>query len=245
MKEIKIFLASSGNLQDERDEIEKLISRLNDDWIKKDTYLKLIIWEKLSAKFSTQRKQEDFNDEVRKSDVFICLIHDKIGPFSKEEYDAAYDGFITNSKPELVYIYFSDKEIKPSQITENFKNVLDLKMEISKNHQFYRTYNSVDGLLYSITRDFETDLETLSIFSPKLKMLEILEKSNQGISDYLETNNSASLLLTGLEYDKLEEIKPSLLKLNIATFESNGNMIANRPDGHIRAGWVLTKLSNY
>lgn len=245
MKEIRLFLASSDNLKEERNEVEKFISRLNDDLIQKSTYIKLVIWEKLSGKFSNQQKQEDFNDEVRKSDIFICLIHDKIGPFSKEEYDAAYDGFKNKSKPELVYIYFSDKEIKPSKITEDFQSVLDLKKEISQNHQFYRTYSSVEGLLYSIDRDLKADLESLSVFSPKLKMLEILEKSNPGITDLLKTNKSVSILLTGAEHDKLEEIKPTLERLNIASFISNGNMIANRPDGHMRAGWVVTKLSNY
>ena len=245
MNEIKLFLALSGKLKEERDEIEKFISRFNDDLIQQKIYVKLVIWEKLSGKFSKDRKQEDFNVEVLKSDIFICLIHDKIGAFSKEEYDAAYEGFKKQGKPELIYIYFSDKEVKPSEITKDFQSVLDLKSEISKNHQFYRTYNSKEALIYSISRDLNSDLHDLSIFSPKLKMLKILEKSNHGITEFLDSNDFASVEVTGTEFDQLKEIESSLLKTEVASFKSNGNMMVNRADGHMRTGLVIIKCGKY
>lgn len=46
MKTIKIFLASSGELSEEREQIELLFARENDELMERQIRYKLVIWEK-------------------------------------------------------------------------------------------------------------------------------------------------------------------------------------------------------
>ena len=39
---------------------------------------------------SKTRKQDDYNELVKKSDLFVCLFQNKVGGYSEEEFDVAY-----------------------------------------------------------------------------------------------------------------------------------------------------------
>jgi len=45
--------------------------------------------------------------------------------------------------------------------------------------------------------------------------------------------------------DNLKEMEHSLLRNNVVRIESNGNMIQNQPDGKMRTGFVIYKLSEF
>jgi len=155
MKEISIFLASSGKLSEERTEIERLIARMNDNFIHKGIYLRLRIWEKLSSTFETGRKQDKFNDEVLKSDIFLCLVYDRIGQFSKEEFDNAYVGLLENGKPKKMYVYFNNMPLKPDDIPEDYHSVTELKELIKKYEQIYNSYENIDELIRKVKDNLE------------------------------------------------------------------------------------------
>ena len=53
---IKIFLASSSELADDRREFELFVGRKNKDWIAKGVFLHLVMW-------------EDFFDEIGRAHV--------------------------------------------------------------------------------------------------------------------------------------------------------------------------------
>lgn len=245
MKEIKIFLASSNKLAEERNEIEKLISRMNDDFVTQGIYLRLVIWEKLSSSFSVDRKQAEFNQTVLESDVFICLIHDKIGQFSKEEFDAAYEGFTTKKKPRNMYIYFCNKPLFPNEITDDYNSVLNLKKSIQGFEQFYSTYDNTESLLFQLKRNFDLDLPKFMENSLIEELEDILNSSNPGIMEVIRRNGQASILVTNDEYQRLDRIKNKLLSEKIVEYQSNGNMIQNRPDGLMRTGFVVNTLENF
>jgi hypothetical protein len=54
MKTIKVFLASSNELNNERDQIEIIINRKNESLESQRVKLKLIRWERLTHDFSTR-----------------------------------------------------------------------------------------------------------------------------------------------------------------------------------------------
>lgn len=245
MKQISVFLASSGKLSEERTEIERLISRMNDNLVQKGIYLKLRIWEKLSSTFETSRKQDKFNTEVLKSDIFICLVYDRIGEFSKEEFDIAYNSFHKNGKPRKIYVYFNNTPIKPNEIPEDFKSVTQLKELIKKYEQIYNSYENIDELLRKVKDNLELDLPELTQNSLIDEMKSILNASNPGITDYLKNNPSVNILLTNEEYQRLSIIIDELKNRKIIKFTANGNMIQNRPDGLTRTGFLAEKLENF
>ena len=160
---INVFLASSGSLEKERTRVESELSRKNSLLISQNIYLDLKIWEKVSTSFSVTRKQDDFNKLVLDCDIFICLIFDRVGEFTKEEFLMAYDGFLKNKKPKKIYVYFKDAPIKSGQITESFRAVLEFKEEIKKYEQFYNTYGNQDDLILQIIKNLEMDLVDFKI----------------------------------------------------------------------------------
>lgn len=156
--EIIIFIASSNTLKEERERIELELSRKNDMLFSKGVYLKLHIWEKLSSSFSSLSKQNELNDAVIESDIFICLIFDQVGKFTFEEYKVAYFNFLKKRKPRKIYVFFKNKPIKPEHISEEFLSVLKFKAWIRDSGQFYSNYNNLEDLILQINKNIENDI---------------------------------------------------------------------------------------
>ena len=92
MKKIKIFLASSRELETEREKLADLICNLNCALEKLDIQILLVKWEYLDASMSSQHKQEDYNDKLKECDICISLFWKKLGEFTKIEFETAYKG---------------------------------------------------------------------------------------------------------------------------------------------------------
>jgi len=167
IKTIKIFIASSDTLLEERERIEQLFSRMTDSLISKGIYLKTTIWEKESRKFTLDSKQESFNEMVRKCNIFFCLVHDKVGKFTKEEFNEAFRGFTTNKLPSHMYVFFKDTPVPMSNITRQILDVIEMKEEIQIFKQFYSYYNSIDGLLNMVKDEIDKYISELTS-DPKL-----------------------------------------------------------------------------
>ena len=86
---IKIFLASSDELGTERAVIGDLVRRLNKMYEKRGLQVDLFKWEDFDAAYNNRRKQDEYNDEIRASDMFMALFWKKAGVFTIEEFDVA------------------------------------------------------------------------------------------------------------------------------------------------------------
>jgi hypothetical protein len=71
MTRIKIFLASSSALAEDRREFEIQINRKNKDWIERDTFLDLVMWEDFLDALSGTCLQDEYNKSIRECDVFV------------------------------------------------------------------------------------------------------------------------------------------------------------------------------
>ena len=161
LRTVKIFIASSNKLQEERDKIEQLLPRKNDTYIENNIYLKLDIWEKETSSFSRSRKQSEFNELALKSDIFICIVYDRIGDYTKEELDTVYSHFMNSNDKKKILLYLKDTPIKPSDITEKIITVIELKKDIQAKQQFYSYYDSIDNLLRNIEFEISDYIVTL------------------------------------------------------------------------------------
>lgn len=125
MKTIKIFLASSEELKHDRDAFGNLVRRLDDIYEKRGIRLKLCPWEDFDAAYNNRRKQDEYNDYVRASDLFLALFHIKAGKFTIEEFNVAKEEFRKHASPK-VFVYCKDlqpDEQESAELTE-FKRLL-------------------------------------------------------------------------------------------------------------------------
>jgi len=161
---IKICIASSNSLKEEREEIETFLFRKNDELVKQGIYLYYNVWEKKSLRFNHTYKQEDFNQElVYDSEIFICLIGDNVGKFTKEEFDESKRKFDVNAKPFVFYVYFKEFEgdkLKEISGTDGWAKRIELKNHICRElKQCAGTFKNKDELIRLVERGLKEDIE--------------------------------------------------------------------------------------
>lgn len=138
MKTIQIFLASSEELEVERYIFGNLVRKLDYIYEKRGIRVKLFEWEDYDAAYNDRRKQDEYNDKVRASDMFIAIFHTKAGKFTIEEFDVATEEFRKHATPKI-YTYF--KELKPGE--KESKDLLNFKKRLFEEMGYYwsRFYN--------------------------------------------------------------------------------------------------------
>lgn len=139
MKTIHVFLASSDELLPDRDSFGDLIRRLDNIYEKRGIRIELFRWEDHLAAYNTRRKQDEYNDKIRESQIFVALFHKKAGTFTIEEFNVALSEYEKKSFP-VVYVYCKDlvANEKESEDLINFKERLFKEM----GHYWCRYGNS-------------------------------------------------------------------------------------------------------
>src|SRR6185295_1424030 len=73
IKTIKIFLASSTELVEDRKALREFISVENDRIHKEGIYLEIIQWEYFTDAMSIENLQSEYNKAIRECDIFLSL----------------------------------------------------------------------------------------------------------------------------------------------------------------------------
>ena len=142
MKEIKVFLASSEELADERIKFGDFIRQLDDTYEQRGFRVKLIKWEDLPSGDDGRPKQDEYNEQVRQSDMFVGLFHTKVGKYTLEEYNTAKTTQQIKGSPTL-YVFcreLTDDEIEEPSLTA-FKERL-----LKEIRHYWNKYNNSDSL---------------------------------------------------------------------------------------------------
>ncbi len=108
IRTIKIFLASSEELENDRNAFGNLVRRLDKIYEKRGIRIELFEWEDYDAAYNNRRKQDEYNDQVRASDMFLALFHIKAGKYTIEEFNVAKEEFRRTSKSPKSYVYCRD-----------------------------------------------------------------------------------------------------------------------------------------
>lgn len=203
MKKIKIFLASSAELREERQLFEIEIYRKCKIWFDKGIFLHLNIWEDLSAKMSETRSQDEYNKEIKQADIFVLLAYTKVGIYTGEEFEQAFGHFQTKQKP-FIFTYFKDAPINTGSITPDFYSLLDFKKKISELGHFYGNYKDfndlwnqfnkeLDRLYINGFKEMDRPLKQSDNPSPKTNAVDVTGSNNeifQHINNSTITDNS-------------------------------------------------------
>lgn len=103
MKTIKIFLASSEELKQERLELADLVEHLNHTLAKLDLHIQLVKWEYLDSSMGIKHKQEEYNEELRSCELCMVLYWTKFGMYTKTELDTAYNELCAGRNPHKLW----------------------------------------------------------------------------------------------------------------------------------------------
>ena len=104
---IKVFLASSSELKDDRNQFEIFIYRKNKEWVSRGVFLELVLWEDFLDVLSKTRLQNEYDAAIRACDVFVMLFWTRVGPYTEEEFETAVGQFKAKDKP-FILVYFKD-----------------------------------------------------------------------------------------------------------------------------------------
>ena len=144
MKTIKIFLASSEELKNDRVSFGNFIRELDKRYQQRGIRIDLYTWEGADGAYNGRRKQDEYNDNVRDSDMLVALFYIKAGGFTREEFHEAVKSFNDTGRPK-VYVYFRqlEDESKVSEELKKFKE--ELEGQDARGHFAFR-YNNDDSL---------------------------------------------------------------------------------------------------
>ena len=160
IKIIKIFLASSSELKDDREKFEIFINRKNKEYIRKGIFLELVMWEDFLDAMSQTRLQDEYKKAIANCDVFVSLFHTKVGQYTEEEFLKALATFKTKKKL-LIYTYFKDEPIPPSRASQ-IRSLFDFKDKLSELGHFYKLYKNIDELKYLFDQQLDKFIPELT-----------------------------------------------------------------------------------
>lgn len=142
MKEIKVFLASSEELKYDRLAFSDLIRKLDNIYEKRGIRIKLFQWEDFDAAYNDKRKQDEYNEYIKQSDLFLALFRTKAGKFTVEEFELARNEHREKGSPKP-HVYCRDLEqgeTEDATLTEFKERLFD------EMGHFFARYKNEDGL---------------------------------------------------------------------------------------------------
>ncbi len=172
MKTIKLFLASSNELTEEREKFASILNSVGK--IHQSLRLEPIMWETdiPSGSYQKERVQDEINPYLKKSEIIILLIYSKLGKFTLEEYELA------KTKKKKIFIYFkAGFSSKNKQEHTNYGEVLDLKEKIEQeNKLLFKEFDNIEQFENSISKDLNLYLSQISV-KPTRRTKKIAPKS--------------------------------------------------------------------
>ncbi len=143
---MRIFLASSSELKEDRNAFDLYFRQQNDQLKKTGVYLQIIRCENFLDVMSETRLQDEYNKAIRDCDIFVSLFFTKTGKFTEEEFDVAHRQFKATGRPRI-YTFFKNADIKTGSIRE--EDILSLsafKKRLGELGHFYTDYKSIEDL---------------------------------------------------------------------------------------------------
>jgi hypothetical protein len=154
MQTKKIFLASSEELRADRIAFELMIGQLNQEWVPRDTFFHLVVWENFIDAMSKDGLQQEYNRAIESCDIFVLLFFTKVGRYTAEEFEAAFGAFTSGNKP-LIYTYFKDDLVLTGDIDESIVSLLEFKKKLGVLKHYYTRYRSAEELKWLFRRQLD------------------------------------------------------------------------------------------
>ena len=147
MKKIKIFLASSiEDLRDDRLQVGDFIRQLNEIYLDSGVHFSLIKCEDYDNAMASGGKQQEYDREIRDSELVFFLFFRKVGAYTKHEFEVALEAFQKAQKPKIItYFKYVQSLDEAEGEVQAFMQMLDMELK-----HYYNAYGHVDTLKLGI-----------------------------------------------------------------------------------------------
>ncbi len=155
MTTIKIFLASSSELAEDRQAFELFVHRLDKDWQARGVSLKPIVWEDFLDVMSQTRLQDEYNRAIQECDLFVMLFFTKVGKFTEEEFDKAFGQFQATGRP-FILTYFKDAPIQTGAANkQDLMSLWAFQDKLKALGHYQTVYKNIDELKLHFSRQLD------------------------------------------------------------------------------------------
>ena len=121
MKNIKVFIASSSELDEDKLQADLYFAKKNKIYHKRNIFFEHKTWKDFPSNLTQEHLQEKYNQYIRECDIVIFLFDTKIGQYTEEELRVAFEETKkSNGKKPKVYIYAKNGDLK-NTLTEKIK----------------------------------------------------------------------------------------------------------------------------
>ena len=209
MKTIKVFLASSEELEQERLQFDSLFNHLNRIFRPRGIYLELSKWEYLDSSMGPKHKQQEYNEELKTCDICLALYWTRFGEYTAEELMTAYNELMEGRNPQKLYVFFKE----PGDVTPELQAFKD-SFATEFGH-FYCKFENVDSMRLHFLLQLEAYQNTsmkdiVKVEDSKVK-LDGNEIANLDNVPFAAKNNEyqrlkAEVAKIQAEIDKLEDV---------------------------------------
>ncbi|MEL7250813.1 MAG: COR domain-containing protein [Bacteroidota bacterium] len=155
---LRLFLASSSELEKEREKIQIAINNKNTDWRKRGFEVELRIWENGQYLGQSTRSQSDYNREIGECELFALLFYSKVGKFTLEEYNTAKQLLETKQLPRILILQ-KDKKQPRNPSEEDFMSRSDFLGRLTEEQRFPEKFKNSDALIRKLTDWIERTMD--------------------------------------------------------------------------------------
>jgi len=143
---LNLFLASSNELENEREKIEIAISRKNDELRKQGFLVNLLIWENGKYIGKSFRSQDNYNLEIEQCNLFSMMFYSKVGKFSSEEFEKAKSLFDKAAMPRIC-IFQKEKDLPSDLSRVDADSRFEFLERLDKLEHFPTKFKNTDKLI--------------------------------------------------------------------------------------------------
>ena len=154
MRIVKVFIASSEELQPERVRFDTLFNHLNYIFERRGIMLLPVKWEFLDASMGEEHKQEEYNRAIRECDLCVVMFWQKFGTYTYTELQVADAEQRAGRLPKKVYVFFKEPGDYTAEI-ETFKSGFE-----QEYGHFYSKFSTSDQLQLDFTLQLERYLQS-------------------------------------------------------------------------------------
>lgn len=155
---LRIFLASSKELEAHRREFKQAIGLLNelDLWrLDRAVTFQVVNWEDSVDAMSATRSQDEYNQALVGCDVFVVLYRSKVGQYTAEEFEQAVERFKATGRP-LIYTYFHQDSVNLADLSlDDFTSLKGFQARLKAAGHFETPYTNKEALCGEFGRQLE------------------------------------------------------------------------------------------
>lgn len=154
---LQVFVASPGDVAEERAALEDVIRELNSTWGRTlGCRLDLVRWETHAVPGMGQDAQDVVNRSVpQDADIFIGILWSRFGTpthraesGTREEFDIAFARYRRDQNAVRLMFYFKDEALAPSQIDpEQLRQIQQFRRELGNLGALYWPFNTLEEFL--------------------------------------------------------------------------------------------------